>query len=92
MLRACNCRKHGKPGRILANEDKYIPGLKKLADVIHDGGAKAVMQISSHRGSTDEEDPASPSGIPHPFAGWSPIISLHPRVITVADLEELVDE
>ena len=92
VVEACYCRKNGKAGRILANSDKYIPGLKKLADSIHNGGAKAVMQIGSHRGSTDEEDPASPSGIPHPFAGWSPIISLHPRVITVADLEELVDE
>jgi len=87
VVEACYCRKNGKAGRILANSDKYIPGLKKLADIIHEGGAKAVMQIGSHRGSTDEEDPASPSGIPHPFAGWSPIISLHPRVITVADLE-----
>jgi 2,4-dienoyl-CoA reductase-like NADH-dependent reductase (Old Yellow Enzyme family)/thioredoxin reductase len=83
------CRKHGKAGRILANSDKCIPGLRKLANIIHEGGAKAVLQISSHRGSTDEEDPASPSGIPHPFAGWSSVISLHPRVITKADLEEL---
>jgi 2,4-dienoyl-CoA reductase-like NADH-dependent reductase (Old Yellow Enzyme family)/thioredoxin reductase len=92
VVEACYCRKNGKAGRILANSDKYIPGLKKLADIIHVGGAKAVMQIGSHRGSIDEEDPASPSGIPHPFAGWSPLISLHPRVITVADLEELVEE
>jgi NADH:flavin oxidoreductases, Old Yellow Enzyme family len=33
----------GKPGRILVNEDKFIPGLKKLADIIHAGGAKAVI-------------------------------------------------
>ena len=81
-----------KPGRILANDDKYIPGLRKLADIIHQGGAKAVVQMSSHQGSLDEVDPASPSGIPHPFAGWSPNIPLHPRVITAADLEELVEE
>jgi len=77
---------------ILANSDKYIPGLKKLADIIHAEGAKAVMQIGSHRGSADEEDPASPSGIPHPFAGWSPHFSPHPRSITAADMEEMAEE
>ena len=92
VVEACYCRKSGKAGRILANSDKYIPGLKKLADIIHAEGAKAVMQIGSHRGSSDEEDPASPSGIPHPFAGWSPHFSPHPRSITAADMEEMVEE
>ena len=77
----------GKPGRILVNEDKFIPGMKKLADIIHEGGAKAVMQMSSHQGSFDEVDPASPSGIPHPYAGWSASIPKHARAITVPELE-----
>ena len=92
VTEGAGCRKRGKPGRILINEDKYIPSMKKLADVIHKGGAKAVAQMSSHQGSVDEIDPASPSGIPHPFAGWSPYIPKHSRVITAADLEELVRE
>ena len=85
------CRKRGKYGRILINEDKYIPAMKKLADAIHQGGTKAVAQMSSHMGSTDEVDPASPSGVPHPFAGWS-FIPQHTRIITATDLEELVAE
>jgi 2,4-dienoyl-CoA reductase-like NADH-dependent reductase (Old Yellow Enzyme family)/thioredoxin reductase len=94
IIEGASCRKIGKPGRILVNEDKYIPYLKKLADAIHENGAKAVMQMSSHRGSTDEVDPASPSGMPHPFAGSasSHIIPLHPRVITAFDLEQLILE
>ena len=47
-------------GWIMTTADKYIPGLKKLADVIHAAGAKAVVQMAAHRGSIDEEDPASP--------------------------------
>ena len=40
----------GKPGRILVNEDKFIPGLKKLANIIHAGGAKAgVAQHAAGR-------------------------------------------
>ena len=66
--------------------------MKKLADAIHKGGAKAVAQMSSHQGSIDEIDPASPSGIPHPFVGWSAYIPKHTRIITAADLEELVAE
>ena len=49
VTEGAGCRKRGKPGRILVNDDKYIPGLRKLADIIHKGGAKAVMQMSSHR-------------------------------------------
>jgi len=86
------CRKSGKSGRILINDDKYIPGLKELVNTIHKAGAKTIIQMGTHRGSIDEEDPASPSGIPHPFAGSSPLISLHPRIITASDLEELVKE
>jgi 2,4-dienoyl-CoA reductase-like NADH-dependent reductase (Old Yellow Enzyme family)/thioredoxin reductase len=86
------CRKSGKSGRILVNDDKYIPGLKELVDTIHKWGAKTILQMGTHRGSIDEEDPASPSGIPHPFAGTSPLISLHPRTITAADMQEMVEE
>ena len=92
VIEGASCRKIGKPGRILVNNDKYIPNMKKLADIIHQNGAKAVMQMSSHQGSYDEVDPASPSGIPHPYAGWSSSIPKHARAITVAELEELVVE
>jgi 2,4-dienoyl-CoA reductase-like NADH-dependent reductase (Old Yellow Enzyme family) len=59
VTEGAGCRKRGKFGRILINEDKYIPGMKKLADAIHQGGAKAVAQMSSHMGSMDEVDPPS---------------------------------
>ena len=42
IIEVASCRKVGKVGRILVNEDKFIPGLKKLADTIHKNGAKAV--------------------------------------------------
>ena len=43
-------------------------------------------------GSIDEVDPASPSGIPHPFAGASTLVSTPAKIVTAADLEELVAE
>src|SRR5271157_4343629 len=45
IIEGASCRKIGKAGRILVNEDKFIPGLKKLADIIHQNGAKAVIQM-----------------------------------------------
>jgi len=92
IIEGASCRKRGKPGRILVNDDKFIPGMKKLADAVHEAGAKVVMQMSSHQGSMDEVDSASPSGLPHPFAGWSTSIPKKTRMITVADLEELAVE
>ena len=93
VVEGCRWRLRASAGGwIMATSDKYIPGLKKLADTIHEAGAKAVIQMAAHRGSTDEEDPASPSGIPHPFAGWSTVISSHSRAVPAADLEELVNE
>jgi len=47
--------------------------MAKLAKICHDNGAKVVMQMSSHQGSMDEVDSASPSGLPHPFAGCRPL-------------------
>ncbi len=92
IIEGASCRKRGKPGRILVNDDKFIPGMKKLADIVHAAGAKTVMQMSSHQGSMDEVDSASPSGLPHPFAGWSTSIPKQTRMITVADLEEFAVE
>ena len=94
VTEGAGCRKRGKPGRILINEDKYIPSVRRLAEVIHQNGAKAVMQMSSHRGSLDEVDPATPSGIPNAFAGLTSemVIPLHPRIIQAADLQELAEE
>lgn len=35
----------GFPGQISAHSDDYVASLKRIADAIHDGGAKAILQI-----------------------------------------------
>ncbi|UCE08195.1 MAG: NADH:flavin oxidoreductase, partial [bacterium] len=43
-------RRGGYMGRLGCWDDKFIPPLKKLADAIHEGDAKAVVQVNTHRG------------------------------------------
>jgi len=76
----------GHPGRMTLASDNVIPGLAKLVDAIHKEGAKVALEVNVHRGSRDEADSASPSGIPPSYT------SLKPRALSVADIKRLVGE
>src|SRR5581483_7350304 len=51
-------------------DDRFLPGLTRLAVAIHDGGAKASIQLGHGGGHTRAdicgETPVAPSAIPHP--------------------------
>jgi 2,4-dienoyl-CoA reductase-like NADH-dependent reductase (Old Yellow Enzyme family) len=51
-------------------EDRFVPGLTRLVDEIHCGGAKASIQLGHGGGHTRVdvcgETPIAPSAIPHP--------------------------
>src|SRR6201997_3831736 len=51
-------------------DDRFIPGLKRLVDAIHHGGAKASIQLGHAGGHTRidicGETPIAPSAIAHP--------------------------
>ncbi len=51
-------------------DDRFIPGLQRLVRAIHDGGAKASIQLGHGGGHTRRdicgETPVAPSAIPHP--------------------------
>jgi len=50
-------------------DDRFLPGLRRLTDAIHAGGAKASIQLGHAGGHTREdicgEPPIAPSAIPH---------------------------
>src|SRR5215210_1452526 len=50
-------------------DDRFLPGLKRLVDEIHRGGAKASIQLGHAGGHTRRdicgETPVAPSAIPH---------------------------
>src|SRR5262249_11332620 len=51
-------------------DDRFLPGLTRLVDAIHRGGAKASIQLGHGGGHTRidicGETPIAPSAIPHP--------------------------
>lgn len=69
-IAAVDERAMGMPGEPRLYSDEYIPGLKKLANAIHTGGAKAIVQLH-HAGrettaSMIGQTPTAPSSIPSP--------------------------
>ncbi len=51
-------------------DDRFLPGLQRLVRAIHEGGAKASIQLGHGGGHTRRdicgETPVAPSAIPHP--------------------------
>jgi 2,4-dienoyl-CoA reductase-like NADH-dependent reductase (Old Yellow Enzyme family)/thioredoxin reductase len=62
-------RSGGYPGRIFVGSDRCLKGLERLARAIREGGAKACIEVNTHRGMDDEVDPASASETIHPMKG-----------------------
>ncbi|MFC2001003.1 FAD-dependent oxidoreductase [Chloroflexota bacterium] len=75
-----------RQNRIFVYDDKFIPGLQRLAEAIHQADAKFAVQILSGPGMGDKIDPVSPSGVPHPKTG------VKPRILSVDEVKELVDK
>jgi len=86
VLEATYPRSSGYPGRICLNDDKFIPGLRRLVQAVHKEGAKIICEVNPHRGRADDHDPASPSDVPHPFK------KVVPRPLTVTEIKKLEED
>lgn len=77
--------------QIAVDSDKFLPGLRALAEVIHAGGAGAFLQIQ-HGGrqctpsTTDGLQPVAPSPVPCKF------LQVTPRALTREEIRELVEK
>lgn len=80
----------GMPHQLAAYDDKYLPGLTKLAQGIKSGGARAVIQLHHAGRETYSgmigETPVAPSPIP------SPVYRETPREFTTKEVYELIDK
>lgn len=79
-----------------ADDDKYIPGLRKLADAVHAEGAKIVLEIShTGRGAKREiigGQPVGPSPIAMPMFYTIGVERETPRELTVSEIEAIEDK
>ncbi len=79
----------GWPSEAGIDDDKYIPGFKRLVDAVHRHGAKIAMQI--HHGGREArkeftgKQPVAPS--PIPASATADV----PRELTVAEIKDVVD-
>ncbi|OEC02093.1 NADH-dependent flavin oxidoreductase [Lysinibacillus sphaericus] len=78
----------GFPGQISAHSDEYILSLKRIADAIHDGGAKAILQI--YHGGRQAVRDLVPNG---DIVSASETVAADggvARALTVEEIEEIV--
>ncbi|WP_102336239.1 NADH-dependent flavin oxidoreductase [Salimicrobium jeotgali] len=95
VITACanvNTQGKGFDGEIGVDRDELIPGLKRLAEVIHEEGAKAILQIY-HGGRMSpphllpDETPVSASAVPSEREG-----AATPREMTAEEVSQTVED
>jgi 2,4-dienoyl-CoA reductase-like NADH-dependent reductase (Old Yellow Enzyme family)/thioredoxin reductase len=74
----------GYPGRVSVGRDEVIPDLRKVVEAIHNGGAKAGIEINPHRGRSDEVDPASACELVDPQT------NIQVRALNIDDIKALI--
>ncbi len=83
-------------GMLVIDDDKYIPGMTELADVIHKGGAKAFLQIShTGRGARRKiigAQPVGPSAVAMPYSFMMGLANETPRALTVDEIREIEEK
>jgi 2,4-dienoyl-CoA reductase-like NADH-dependent reductase (Old Yellow Enzyme family) len=74
-------------------DDRFIPGLRRLTDAIHRGGAKASIQLGHAGGHTRidicGETPIAPSAIAHPVYETT-FETIVPQAMTTARIEQTI--
>lgn len=79
------------PGELEISQDKYMPGMSKIADAIHAGGAKAAVQLCHGgvfaRNSTSNLPAFTPSGV-----GTFSLPGADLKVMTKEDIQQVVED
>ena len=76
------------PGQIAAHEDRYIPSLRRIAQAIQQGGAKAVLQI--HHGGRQSYQHLVPNGDVVSASTAVTIEKKEARALTLEETKEMV--
>ena len=83
-------------GMLVIDDDKYIPGMTKLASAIHDGGSKAFLQIShTGRGARRAiigDQPVGPSAVAMPYSFMMGLQNEEPRALTIPEIKAIEEK
>ena len=83
-------------GMLVIDDDKYIPGMRELAAVIHRGGAKVFLQIShtgrGARRAITGGQPVGPSAVPMPYSFMMGLGNETPRALTVEEIRAIEEK
>ncbi len=83
-------------GMLVIDDDKYIPGMTQLADVIHKGGAKAFLQIShTGRGARRKiigQQPVGPSAVAMPYSYMMGLANETPKALTIPEIKAIEEK
>lgn len=83
-------------GMLVIDDDKYIPGMTDLAAAIHDGGAKAFLQIShTGRGARRAiigDQPVGPSAVAMPYSYMMGLGNETPRALTIEEIKAIEEK
>ncbi|MCX5990918.1 MAG: FAD-dependent oxidoreductase [Chloroflexi bacterium] len=80
--------------QLAIDNDRFIPGLSQIAEVIHQHGAKAVLQLQhggrGAKSSITGIQPVAPSPVPMPYGTQVGYEGEMPRELTVGEIKDLV--
>lgn len=81
---------------LVIDDDKYIPGMTKLASAMHEYGAKCLLQIShTGRGSRRKitgHQPVAPSAVAMPYSFMMGLGNEEPRELTIEEIKAIEDK
>ncbi len=81
---------------LVIDDDKYIPGMTRLADAIHKEGAKCVLQIShtgrGARRAITGGQPVAPSAVAMPYSFMMGLSNEEPRALTIDEIHEIEEK
>lgn len=80
--------------QMAASDDRFVPGLRQLAETIHRHGSRAVLQLQHGGRGTKSSitgiQPVAPSAVPMPYGTQVGYEGEMPRELTVAEIKGLV--
>lgn len=86
ITEVCLVHESGETGLEIAGyDDRFVPGLTRLAQAIHDGGGKACLQLwHPGRQADSKVQPWAPSPVP------CPVINIVPHEMTADEIWEII--